>query len=183
MGALVLAAKFMQDKCYSNRAWAKLYGLPPREVSRCERALVTLSVGVGAFGGSELKLERASTAFLTSNLGEDSKFALPANLDKSTLACAATWSSTTTQLLQPLRPADTEIAFSPVPSLTTSSGSGSSNWPSGNLSPSAPSPLPLFVATPPVMIMDATRTLSTYKLVMDKTLTRTGAGDSSFAHI
>lgn len=157
MGALVLAAKFVQDKCYSNRAWAKLCGLPPREVGRCERALGDalgwrLWVGremLTAFGGSELKLERASTAFLTSNLGEDSKLALPASFDKSTLARAATWSSTATQLPQPLRPADTEIAFSPVPSLVTSSGSGSSNWPSGNLSPSVPSPLPLFVSNDP----------------------------------
>ncbi|KAI9442391.1 hypothetical protein H4582DRAFT_1928168 [Lactarius indigo] len=30
---------FMQDKCYSNRAWAKLAGLPAREIGRCERAL------------------------------------------------------------------------------------------------------------------------------------------------
>jgi len=31
--------KFMQDKCYSSCAWAKLAGLPAREISRCERAL------------------------------------------------------------------------------------------------------------------------------------------------
>ncbi|KAH8118894.1 hypothetical protein DFH11DRAFT_1501759 [Phellopilus nigrolimitatus] len=37
--ALILASKFLQDRCYSNRAWAKLSGLPPREVSRCERTL------------------------------------------------------------------------------------------------------------------------------------------------
>ncbi|KZV73294.1 hypothetical protein PENSPDRAFT_663154 [Peniophora sp. CONT] len=39
IAALVLASKFAQDKCYSNRAWAKLAGLPPREIGRCERAL------------------------------------------------------------------------------------------------------------------------------------------------
>ncbi|VDC00400.1 unnamed protein product, partial [Peniophora sp. CBMAI 1063] len=39
IAALVLASKFSQDKCYSNRAWAKLAGLPPREIGRCERAL------------------------------------------------------------------------------------------------------------------------------------------------
>jgi hypothetical protein len=37
--ALILASKFSQDKSYSNRAWAKLSGLPPREIGRCERAL------------------------------------------------------------------------------------------------------------------------------------------------
>lgn len=39
LAALILASKFTQDKCYSNRAWAKLSGLPPKEIGRCERAL------------------------------------------------------------------------------------------------------------------------------------------------
>ena len=39
LASLILASKFMQDKCYSNRAWAKLAGLPAREIGRCERAL------------------------------------------------------------------------------------------------------------------------------------------------
>ncbi|KAJ2931292.1 hypothetical protein H1R20_g5788, partial [Candolleomyces eurysporus] len=39
LAALILASKFTQDKCYSNRAWAKLTGLPAREIGRCERAL------------------------------------------------------------------------------------------------------------------------------------------------
>ncbi|TEB30807.1 hypothetical protein FA13DRAFT_1630008 [Coprinellus micaceus] len=36
LAALILASKFTQDKCYSNCAWAKLSGLPPREIGRCE---------------------------------------------------------------------------------------------------------------------------------------------------
>ncbi|KAJ7206928.1 hypothetical protein C8J57DRAFT_1201605, partial [Mycena rebaudengoi] len=37
---LILVSKFTQDKlCYSNRAWAKLSGLPAREIGRCECAL------------------------------------------------------------------------------------------------------------------------------------------------
>lgn len=39
LAALILASKFLQDKSYSNRAWAKLSGLPAREISRCERGL------------------------------------------------------------------------------------------------------------------------------------------------
>ncbi|TFK60298.1 hypothetical protein BDN72DRAFT_779589 [Pluteus cervinus] len=39
LASLILGSKFMQDKCYSNCAWAKLCGLPPREISPCERAL------------------------------------------------------------------------------------------------------------------------------------------------
>ncbi|KAJ7275629.1 hypothetical protein C8J57DRAFT_1504934 [Mycena rebaudengoi] len=36
---LILASKFTQDKCYSNRAWAQLSGLPAREIGCCDRAL------------------------------------------------------------------------------------------------------------------------------------------------
>lgn len=39
LDSLILASKFLQDKCYSNRAWEKLLGLPPREIGRCEHAL------------------------------------------------------------------------------------------------------------------------------------------------
>jgi len=39
LASLILASKFMQDKCYSNRAWSKLSGFPARELSCCERAL------------------------------------------------------------------------------------------------------------------------------------------------
>jgi hypothetical protein len=37
--SLILASKFTRDKCYSNRAWAKLSGLPLREIGQCEHAL------------------------------------------------------------------------------------------------------------------------------------------------
>jgi PHO85 cyclin-5 len=39
LASLILASKFTQDRCYSNKAWAKLSGLPPREIGRCEHAL------------------------------------------------------------------------------------------------------------------------------------------------
>ncbi|KZT70546.1 hypothetical protein DAEQUDRAFT_781236 [Daedalea quercina L-15889] len=39
LACLILASKFMQDRSYSNHAWAKLAGLPPREIGRCERAV------------------------------------------------------------------------------------------------------------------------------------------------
>lgn len=39
LACLILASKFLQDRSYSNRAWAKLAGLAPREIGRCERAL------------------------------------------------------------------------------------------------------------------------------------------------
>ncbi|KAF8426446.1 hypothetical protein L210DRAFT_3352600, partial [Boletus edulis BED1] len=39
LASLILASKFMQGRCHSNRAWAKLSGLPPREIGRCECAL------------------------------------------------------------------------------------------------------------------------------------------------
>jgi hypothetical protein len=39
LASLILASKFTQDKCYSNRAWVKLSSLLPRKIERCERAL------------------------------------------------------------------------------------------------------------------------------------------------
>ncbi|VDC07782.1 unnamed protein product [Peniophora sp. CBMAI 1063] len=39
IAALVLASKFLHDRCYSNRPWAKLAALHPRELGRCERAI------------------------------------------------------------------------------------------------------------------------------------------------
>ncbi|KAJ7264582.1 hypothetical protein C8J57DRAFT_1623258 [Mycena rebaudengoi] len=38
LASLILVSKLTQDKCHSNRAWAKLSGLPAREIGRCERA-------------------------------------------------------------------------------------------------------------------------------------------------
>ncbi|KAH9017334.1 hypothetical protein EDB83DRAFT_2232311, partial [Lactarius deliciosus] len=37
--SLILASRFMQSERYSNRAWAKLAGLPTREIDRCKRTL------------------------------------------------------------------------------------------------------------------------------------------------
>ncbi|RDX47459.1 hypothetical protein OH76DRAFT_1306771, partial [Lentinus brumalis] len=39
IASLILASKFLHDRSHSNRAWAKLCGLSPREVARCERTL------------------------------------------------------------------------------------------------------------------------------------------------
>jgi len=39
LASLILASKFLQDRRYSNQTWAKLSGLSPREVCRCEKAL------------------------------------------------------------------------------------------------------------------------------------------------
>jgi hypothetical protein len=160
MGALVLSAKFVQDKCYSNRAWAKLCGLPPREVSRCERALGDvlgwrLWVGremLTSFGGLDTKLERTSTAILTSQFNDEPKVALSEDARVSHVPMYhVPLLRESTVLPSALRPVETEFAISPVPSLasSSSSGSGSSNWPSGNLSPLAPSPLQMFGSNDP----------------------------------
>jgi PHO85 cyclin-5 len=63
LAALILASKFTQDKCYSNRAWAKLSGLSPREISRCERALgdaLGWRLWVGKSAGSPAQYPDAS---------------------------------------------------------------------------------------------------------------------------
>lgn len=160
MGALVLSAKFVQDKCYSNRAWAKLCGLPPREVSRCERALGDalgwrLWVGremLTSFGGLDTKLERTSTAILTSQLDDEPRPSIcdPAEL----LPAPATLSREPTQLLPVPRAVEMDYVISPVPSLASSSSGGSSNWPSGSLSPPDPPPLSMFASNDPSTIVN-----------------------------
>jgi hypothetical protein len=39
LATLVITTKFLQDRAYSNKAWAKLSGLPAQEIGRCECAL------------------------------------------------------------------------------------------------------------------------------------------------
>lgn len=39
LAAIILASKFVEDICVTNRQWAKLAGLPAWEVGRCERAV------------------------------------------------------------------------------------------------------------------------------------------------
>src|ERR1700683_3567770 len=39
LASLILTLKFMQDWCYSNKACAKLSGLPPHEIGHCEHIL------------------------------------------------------------------------------------------------------------------------------------------------
>ncbi|KAH9066054.1 hypothetical protein EDB83DRAFT_2179824, partial [Lactarius deliciosus] len=39
LASLILVSRFMQSERYSNRAWAKLAGLPTREINHCKRTL------------------------------------------------------------------------------------------------------------------------------------------------
>jgi len=98
MGALVLAAKFVQNKCYSNRAWAKHCGIPPREISSCERALGDAldwrlwveREELSCFGGFDMKLDRTPTAVLTGDLSEDSFLVVP-NEELTSIARSQSW--------------------------------------------------------------------------------------------
>ena len=72
LASLILASKFLQDRCYSNRAWAKLSGLSPREVGRCEKALgdaLEWRLWVGKQSGKPLVRSRshADLSFGTTN--------------------------------------------------------------------------------------------------------------------
>jgi len=40
LAAIVVASKFLQDRTYSNRTWAKITGLPPREIEQLERVFL-----------------------------------------------------------------------------------------------------------------------------------------------
>jgi len=73
LASLILASKFLQDRCCSNRAWAKLSGLSPREVGRCEKALgdaLEWRLWVGKQSGKPLARSRshADLSFGTANL-------------------------------------------------------------------------------------------------------------------
>jgi hypothetical protein len=37
--SLILMSKFMEDQCYSNKAWVKLSGFPPFEIGHFKRTL------------------------------------------------------------------------------------------------------------------------------------------------
>ena len=39
LASLLIVTKLLQDRAYSNKAWAKLSGLPAQEIGECERAL------------------------------------------------------------------------------------------------------------------------------------------------
>ena len=82
LASLILASKFFQDKCYSNRAWAKLSGLPPREIGRCERALGQalgwrLWVGKSPVQPQPLSSAPASTRNIVRSQSEASIFTPP----------------------------------------------------------------------------------------------------------
>ncbi|PWN47309.1 hypothetical protein IE53DRAFT_307907, partial [Violaceomyces palustris] len=41
LAAIMVSSKFLQDKTYSNRAWAKISGLPIRELGKLERVFLS----------------------------------------------------------------------------------------------------------------------------------------------
>lgn len=162
MGALVLSAKFVQDKAYSNRAWAKLCGLPAREVGRCERAVgdaLDWRLWVGrdkqfALSGLEHKLGRAPTMMDACIAVEDrdrkdiaveplaTSLTAPLGRSKTWPVIETTLSPISTVLATPAE----SFSFSPAPSLCYST----SSQPFSDISsPFFPSPRPLFVANNP----------------------------------
>jgi hypothetical protein len=81
-GFMVALVKFVQDKCYSNKVWAKLCGLPEWEVSCYEHALGDalgwqLWVGKNTsspFAGLESKIRKAPTMLNLEAAIEDQDF-------------------------------------------------------------------------------------------------------------
>jgi len=61
LASLVLASKFLLDKAFSNKAWAKLSGLEALEVGKCERALGT-ALNWRLWVGREASRESITTA-------------------------------------------------------------------------------------------------------------------------
>lgn len=40
LASIITAAKFVQDRCYSNKAWSKISGLPVKDLGKLERAFL-----------------------------------------------------------------------------------------------------------------------------------------------
>jgi hypothetical protein len=84
LASLILASKFTQDKCYSNCAWAKLSGLPPRKIGRCKRALGDalewrLWVGKSPPSPSPSSAQQSACASIASGVGSASLSAQKSN--------------------------------------------------------------------------------------------------------
>jgi len=140
LASLILASKFMQDKCYSNRAWAKLAGLPAREIGRCERALgealgwrlwvgkvpahrmLPRSQSVGDLCGSRASVASASAdAFSTATGVVRRHNSLPDNfLPFSTFTMPTPPFSLTSNIPQGSRMPTPESEYSPTPTLNVS---------------------------------------------------------------
>ena len=141
LASLILASKFTQDKCYSNRAWAKLAGLPAREIGRCERALgealgwrlwvgkmpafcaLARSQSAGElFGGSASNVTNASSEALPSvNVVRRSSILSTHAYAFSTLATQPV-NPATTRMQGPWMstPEATTFEYSPTPTLSVS---------------------------------------------------------------
>ncbi|KZS98445.1 hypothetical protein SISNIDRAFT_481183 [Sistotremastrum niveocremeum HHB9708] len=147
MASLLLATKFVQEKSYSNRAWAKLCGIAPREVSRCERTLGE-ALGWRLWVGKETGF---SFPGLESSFGKEPSFAQISMdgkfLKESTLPGGLAWTPTLRIQEQSPLPCTQltvdALTISPTPSLSSSAclSSGSSQ----NL----PTPQSTFVSNDP----------------------------------
>jgi hypothetical protein len=133
LASLILASKFMQDKCYSNRAWAKLAGLPAREIGRCERALgealewrlwvgkmPTFGVLSRSQSAGELFSSRASNGSIAPSDVRRCSTQPAHGFSLSSMSTNAT--STSTRIQGPWMPTPEATAFeySPTPTLSVS---------------------------------------------------------------
>ncbi|KAI0823650.1 hypothetical protein BC628DRAFT_1324518, partial [Trametes gibbosa] len=97
LACLILASKFIQDRSYSNRAWAKLAGLPPREIGRCERAVgeaLEWRLWVGKLPTTSSS--SGSSARVFSRTKSDGDLLAPASSPSCTSLPAAAWAAATT---------------------------------------------------------------------------------------
>lgn len=67
LASIITAAKFVQDRCYSNKAWSKISGLPVKDLGKLERAFLKaidyrLMVPEGDWQSWTAELKRAHSA-------------------------------------------------------------------------------------------------------------------------
>ena len=67
LASIITAAKFVQDRCYSNKAWSKISGLPVKDLGKLERAFLKaidyrLMIPEGDWESWTAELKRARSA-------------------------------------------------------------------------------------------------------------------------
>ncbi|KZV82584.1 hypothetical protein EXIGLDRAFT_843547 [Exidia glandulosa HHB12029] len=113
LASILLASKFLQDRSYSNKAWAKLTGLAAREVGRCERALFAslnwrLWVGKGAEAAQAIEgLDMVPVIAIDAPFQPDDEKTQPTLLRKcaseASLASVYATAPVPTRVIRPLR--------------------------------------------------------------------------------
>lgn len=142
LASILLASKFLQDRSYSNKAWAKLTGLAPREVGRCERALFAalqwrLWVGKGSGGAQPIEgLDMVPVVAIDAVFQPEAEAAAPIALLQTSGSDAAP--SYAAPAVSPRRRSAAIAVLPSVAVVEEVQGAGPSRWTDELLAPPSP---------------------------------------------